>query len=221
MTSPIIEFHVDFTALSEALDDLQYNQMPFATSKAINRITLLARDAIRTEMEKNFTIRRDWVVRGVDVLQYSRKQDTPIAATLGVREDRDFLNKFETGTPKTARSGRNVAVPTDFATGAKSGIVPKNLRPKALRLHAYATKAGKQQTKGERRSFLLPMKDGQPGVFQRIGSGRFDIVLLYALVPTVHIRPMLGLREIAKRVIDAVTVQVFNEELANALATAR
>jgi hypothetical protein len=214
-----VNISVDVGPLVQWLTDLQTQQVPFATAKAISDLGVEVQEAIRDGERERFTIRRDWVLKGVKIPKFPTKRDDPISITVMMSPDRDFMNKFEQGGTKLPRVRGNIAMPTT-ALKSRKGIVPDAMRPRNLQLRDSTTRGGKIQTKGLQRTFLLA-NGRAPGIYQRTGSQKGAIRMLYKFYSSVPIPASLRFNATASKVVNARFRELFRVRLAQALATAR
>jgi hypothetical protein len=70
-------------------------QLPFAESKALNSLAFETRNWVRASMPRNFTIRRPWVTRQIEVKQRADKRN--LEAVVGTSQSGRFLAKHEEG----------------------------------------------------------------------------------------------------------------------------
>ncbi len=190
------------------MTDLAQEQVPFALSQAINDAAKVFQGAERNVITGNFEIRRPWVLQGVYIPRFSNKHDNPMDVTIMIKEDRDFMNKFEPGGTKTARSGGNLAIPIG-ARASKRAIVPDNLRPKRLNFTQTTSKSGTTQWKGQLRTFIVTLADGRQAILQRTGPKRTDVQLLFVLRPSAAIPAILDFQETARGTVIDTLVQQF------------
>lgn len=216
---PGVNISVDVGPMVQWLTDVQTNQIPYATSRAVNDLATEVQAAIQDGMRERFTIRRDWVLKGVRIAKFSNKKDNPIMATIDIAPDRDFMSKFESGGQKHSRVGKFVAVPTPAVRGSRAGIVPDSLRPRAFGFQASTTKLnGTTQYKGMQRTFIIET-GAHPGIYQRTGSNA--VRLLYKFFKSVPIPMTLRFHSTAQARIDARWAEIFRRRLSEALASAR
>lgn len=177
----MIQIKVD---ASEALTYLQRvsQQAPFAVSLALNRVANHAQSAVRDGIKRTYTLRREqYVLNTVKINREDRARKDKLDTILRIDPERDLLAKFEEGGTKTARDGRNIAIPTDNIRRTKKDIVQRSQRPRAL-LDSKGASKGKV--------FKTPA-----GIFQRIGSRGASVVrALYLLRSIVRVRPTLNFK---------------------------
>lgn len=203
------------TEVKRLLSNLEQRQIPFAMAKAVNDVTLEARDYLKDRNRQSFIIRRPWVLNGWRV-RLANKRQAPIKATLWLDPSRDFLAKFQEGGSKQSRSGSSLAVPLDARKG-KRGLVPAALRIRALQLRKHVTKHGKMQLKGNDGSFTVRTAT-HTLVLQRKGK-RVDT--LYVFKRAVPIPSSLRFFETVGAYVTNEWPKVMGEALAHAIRTAR
>jgi hypothetical protein len=203
----MIAITLDVSGATQFIDRVG-RQIPFAASKAVDRVTKGAQAAIRASLPGHFLLRRKaWIEGSIKILKFPTKADP--SAVLGIDPTRNVLSKFESQTRKTAARGK-LAVPL-AARPTPMAIVRADLRPKALGAKAFPlTVGGKQylvqrlQRKGKRTGFA--------------GDARLKV--LYLLTPSVPIKPVLHFRETAVGVVQDTFETAFRESLRQAIATA-
>lgn len=139
------------------LAKLAGNQLPFITSVALNRTATGARDLVRSNLPKRFTLRNNWTRGGIQSVMSNKS--SLMAQVLAP----DYMAIQETGGERSPRVSSTLAAPAEKT----NRVIPKGLRPRAM------IQSGK--------AFVLPMSNGNAGVFQRTGKKRKDIKLLYTL----------------------------------------
>jgi hypothetical protein len=224
----VIQIRCDIEAFKSIYTNVEHEQLPFAASLALNNTAKGAQSFVREGERANFTIRRDWVLmESVKISHFSTKREDPMYARIQVGDKADFMEKFESGTTKTSRTGGNIAVPI-MARPSRGGLVPDSLRPKNLNLHAVGG-----AIRGDQRTFMLTTRSGRKGIFQRIGnarsrrlsklSGSFegDVVLLYWLTPSVPTPATLHFEERVKEAVTRLWAQEFERAFEQAMETAR
>lgn len=211
----MITVQVDTAPITAALNSIHEDQVPFAASLALNNTAKGAQAAIREGIQQRFTIRRDWVLEQIKIPKFSTKRDDPMSVMITTTQPGDFLDKFEAGGTKKPRLGVNVAVPI-MARPSRGQIVPDNLRPKRLNLHEQG-----HRIVGDQRTFLIELRNGKRGIFQRVGPGRDGIRLLYWLTPSVPIPASLRMVRTAVDVVDELWAINFEEARERAVSTAK
>lgn len=231
-----VAFRVDPTPAKEWLAGLFANQLPFATSLALNETAKDAQNAIRAGLKERFTIRRAWVEQGITIPRFSDKMDRPMSVTIQVDPERSFLAKFEGGGVKYGSEAQPIAIPAPAIRPAFVDLPPLALYPKNLGLvarkdvtgikppRAHITKRGVLEIQGKRRTFVLTTDMfgvNVPGVYQRTGPGKHDFQLLWAYKPQIPIPAKLDFVETAQATVDAKWGPRFNAAFDRAVRTAK
>lgn len=188
-------------------------QAAFALSRTLNDTANAAQAAVQDSLASRFTLRRDRFVRntiyrrrGVDFATKAKQ-----SAAIVVDPSRDFLAQHEEGGRKAPIAGKHLAVPLQGVQPNRAVIVPKRLRPGALKadpkVQKVTTPAG---------TFLVRQKRGN----KRLGLGT-RTEFLYKLQATVPLRPRLDMRETSLREIDRSFVRLALVNIDKALRTAR
>jgi hypothetical protein len=196
-------------AIKAALRDIGA-KAPRALTLTLNKLADDGQKAVQDRLSSGFTLRRpDFVKRtiyrsGTDFATNSRPQ-----ARFGVNPARDQLAKFEENSVKAPISGRNVAIPLSAVKPTNATVVPKRLRPAALRASEQVRKVTTANG-----TFLVKNVQGK-GVGRRVGW-RTDF--LYKLVPNVRLTARLRFHETAKKAIDESFVRTATAGIEAALA---
>lgn len=206
------------------------DQIPFATSVAINRTALAFQEDQRQRMADIFTIRRKrFMERSVKIKPFARKHSLEAkiqidAPPAGPKKD-DIFAKFETDSHKTPFRGRSVAVPTEHVSRTPTGVIRKGWRPKELLEGGTQHGEGRVFKKrgnvfrGNKRTFLVRRPGGRGTIFQRKRGG--DVVPLYQLVPRVSLPPDLEFVETATKTVAREWDDQFARAFDFAIRTAR
>ena len=210
--------------INALLGRLFRDQIPFATSRAINDVAKLAQEKQRKHQRKIFTVRRpQFVDKAVKIKPFASKRSLSAIIQIappGGAKTRDILTKFETDRTKRPRDGRSIAVPVNVKRTA-AGVVRKNLRPRALNLRKHGG-AGRV-LRGDRRTFLIRnAAGGGGGIFQRFGGkGSTEVRLLFALVPRVSITPDLEFLDNVTQIVNTRFADRFSLRFDEAIRSAR
>lgn len=161
----------DLGALQKRLGAQLSRRLPSVLAQAMTKTAFDARDAVRRTMPDRFTLRRPWVVQGVQA-----QGATPgrLKAVVGSRDA--FMVWQETGG---LRVGKNAIPLGPLAQQAKTQVIPKRLWPKAL-------------LKG-RGAFVR-----RGIVFVRQGKA---VQPMWKLVRAQAVRPRFGMRETVEKTV--------------------
>lgn len=216
----MITLKIDTNAaeVAKSLLFLFRDQIPFATSFAINHTAKGIQAEQREGMKKRFTIRRAYVLQGVKVSKFSTKRD--LEAHIQIDPKRDFLFKFEEGGITRPR-GTRFAVPDEVRRG-KTGVVSKVMRPRSLefKFHGLGPKA--EVFRGKRRTFMIRRPDGTGAIFQRIGRRTSTkLRMLFSFTSKAEIEPSLEFELTAQIVFQETFTKNFEPAFDKAVRTAR
>ncbi|MGE0456424.1 MAG: hypothetical protein AB7I13_00250 [Vicinamibacterales bacterium] len=223
-----LELQVDADHAAAAMRAIWQDQLPFATSSAINRTALDFQKAQRAHQASIFRIRRPaFVQNAVKIKPFSSKKSLAARVMIdppGGQARADILTKFETDTQKFPFRGTRLAVPTDNVPRTGAGIVKKGWRPKDLGLSAHGSGSralpgkGHMVLKGKRRTVAFLRPGGRGGIFERDGD---ELVPLYWFVPSVPIKPTLHFESNTKRTVERQWASNFTTAFDRAINTAR
>ena len=233
-----IELDTNASEVARWIQHVFSDQMPFALSLAINRTAYNVRDAIRSGIQHRFTIRRRWVVHGIQIPRGGRATKQKLEAIVELERRRSFLAKFEEGGVKRGSVSLPIAIPTEHIRPTPQSLPPLALYPKNLRLlerrdvsgflaaRTTLTRGNVRQWKGLRRTFVIDPWEHRAdrqlwGVWQRFGPRRNQIRLIWAYWREIRIPPILKFYETGRRTIDAVWDRNFTAAFDRAIRTAR
>jgi hypothetical protein len=208
------------------------DQIPYATSRAINECGKLAQLAIRSHTGQIWHVRRAaWVNAAVKITHFSTKYENDLYLTMGIHppggdERADILTKFETETQKTPFRGSHVAVPIGINAG-------KILR-EGQRFSDYHFVKHGNRWEGDRNTFIVPIGAGKLLVLQRadhrvrykrrgkaVSVRAHDAMPLFLLVPSVKIQPNLEFEKTVREVVEKTWPMQIEHYLNEAIASAR
>jgi hypothetical protein len=157
----------------------------FEIARALTRTARDATQAVKDELPKKFTLRRNWVSKGIrfDVAKKVRL----VASVYSVD---DYMTKQEEGETRLP-SGRSLAIPVDARRNERSPILPSLFPRRAL---------------SRKDVFKSDMERTGWGIFQRMNTG---IRILYLLRPRKHTKPRWELES----TVDAVVQKRFEMNL--------
>lgn len=220
-----IDVDIDTAEFNRFLVRLHRDQLPFATSVAINRTAKDFQEAQREHIHDVFTVRRKrWVDRSVKIKPFATKRR--LMAKVGIHppggdERADILTKFESGGIKRPQGGRSLAVP-DEVKRTKTGFIGKRQRPKAFDFELWGRGPEATVYRGRRRAFMIRYPDGEGFIFRRTGRGAGSRMrLLYTFTPQARIDPLLEFFETAEEIIQSRFDENFADAFAHAMDTAR
>lgn len=225
---------LDMTNVTRRHRALWADQLPYATSLAINETAKKAQRVQGFHMMKVFTVRRPaFVGKAAKIKPFATKR--ALSATIlieppGGKVRADILSKFEDGGTKRPR-GQRLAIPIEARRG-KAGIVSQANRPSAFNFKLKGAGPKGQVYEGDKRTFMIKRPGGKGLIVQRVGKGaaRSSIKtgrqlagtrVLFAFRPSVKIDNRLHLEKNTKSTVRAAWASEFGKAFAKATATAR
>lgn len=194
-------------------------QLPFATAKALNEVAGFFQRDQRAVMQKQFTIRRQWVLQGVKIDRGDFATKQKLNVRIHIDEKQDFFNKFEEGGTRSPRSGgKSLAIPINVR-GSKTGLIPASKKPRAfdfkevggrgLVTHAKRFKSGRLRSaalegnvrvyEGAKRTIMIKGSNGGGIILQRVGRGKAaGLKVLYRLKARTPVPASLHFHDTAR-----------------------
>jgi hypothetical protein len=180
-------------------------QLPYATNNAITRTAKEAVDAGRKDMQRELTIRKQFILNRIKILQYSKVGN--LTAIIGVDTNVQgaplLLGFLEEGGTKEPIAGEGIAIPLtgEAARPSFSQSVPTAFRYTNLNFIG---------NKGKKNTFIIP----NVGVFQRIATGKTssDTVEIYSFKASARLPIHTHLRDAMVAVIGQRFATIFTEE---------
>ena len=213
-----IDVDTNAAEVARSLRFLFRDQIPFATSVAINDTTKGIQAVQREGMKRRFTIRRAYVLQGVKISKFSTKRD--LEAHIEIDPSRGFLFKFEEGGTVRPR-GTRFAVP-DEVRRTKTGVVSRVLRPRSLGFKRSGSGPRGEVFRGKKRTFMIRRPDGTGAIFQRFGRRRATrLRMLFSFTPKAKIEPMLEFEVTAQAVFQENFARNFEAAFDRAVLSAR
>ena len=188
-------------AISQLKSLTEREQFNRSVRRALNKTAEQVQTEVRNNMPARFTLRRNWVVKGI-LIKYA--SNSSLTATVYSRDK--FMKLQETGGQKNAL--RNyIAIPTSMVKRTKTDIIRKSDRPGAL-----GDKAEIIELNGHK--WLALKKARKTGGGQRLK-------LLYLLVPRAQMKERLGLAKDGMRIARQHFVSNLRDALDQAVRAAQ
>ncbi|WP_419900704.1 hypothetical protein [Roseomonas sp. USHLN139] len=188
--------------LTPMLTDVQRNQVPFATAKALTSVAQLGANAIRRDLPSIFDRPTPFTMRG-PAFQPATKSS--LTARVFIRATQaEYLTLQETGGTRQPK---------------KTAIV----MPRAIRRNQYGNMAARalQQLKASKRKdiFVGKAPSGQGGFYLKLPDDKLRPLVTF--ISQARYKPRFQFRARVAKVVKASMGPAFAEELARAIATAR
>lgn len=167
------------------------DQVPFATSLALNNVAKAFQTKQRDRLREIFTIRKKaFADRSIKIGTFATKRSPEVRVAVDSPGGRsDIFGKFEDETSKSPFDGGNsIAIPTEHVPRNPSGTVKKAWRPRQVLARNF---------RGGFRAFVR--RKGNKGTIFFVEGEK--IVPLYQLVPRVRIEPDLQFIDTANQVV--------------------
>ncbi len=228
---PAISIKVDIDGPRAALENLRAEQLPFTIARSLTIAAQSGQAVAREEEATVFKLRNDWTTRNTKIKAATKQNlvaevytDTANRATGAP----DYLPGQQSGREKVPVNGRqHIAIPTEYLKKmVGDGIIPQELRPKALL--AYAQNGGKRMTRGGKlRSqsarirgmvfFLQRLQSGAYAIFGRYMTDR-EAYPMYLLVSEVHIRGRFPMEATVEKRVQDIFPELFKKAAAETIA---
>ena len=200
MTQINVSFKTD--SFKKGLLAAAKNQIPFATSLAINKTAGEARDALKKHAKNVFTLRNRHIERGIRMQASNKKNLTAVVGSV----DRIVEEQARGGI----KTDRRATVPGEGVRPTFPTKVPRSKFPQRL-----------LQKGGKRKPFFVTFKSGRKALVQRTGTKRLPLKVLYHFPSRVLVKARFRF----ERIVQAIVKGRFNKNveaaLDKALKTAR
>jgi len=210
MINNTINVQSNIKEFTRDLSRMAKEQIPYATSRAMNDTMVQAQEAEVSNVQAVFNNKVKWWNKanrrtGIRV-EFSNKKNLTAAVYTGAY----FATMQEDGGIKRPHQGKRLAVPAQ-------GI------PKKYRNTPGASGAAKALK--EPRTFIFNggygKRDFTPGIWQRKGKKRLPIRLLFHWETAANIKPRFRFIATARDTVDKRFMRNFSQRLDQAIATAR
>lgn len=238
MAEQLLNITIKGPDLSKYIDDLSWNQVPYAMSVAMNKLGQMIGARMVNVAGTKFNIRSAWSRRYktgsigagpqyvTDAAAYFSTQiskKVPLAdmkvkiatPSWQVAQQTDDLSSSRTPEYVTMQNDRGnkikyIAIPIiNNVSYGGNGV----LRPNAQHLLNNPIK---------NRVFVLPGKaNGKSVLFQRYGNGPNDYRALYVLVEAVQINPKFNFVKVVEDTVNSMFDELFDRAMTDAMATAK
>ena len=201
---------VDVSESVAGLDELQKEHIPFALAKTLTGCAQAGQTAVQASLGEKFTLRNKFTRQGIRI-KPADKNATRIEADVHTDTANrrtgapDYLLPQEEGGEKVPHGGHEyLAVPTKYLRQMAPGVIPAELRPRALLgavggRYTAITRKGQIALRNQRRAggfefFVQELGDGHKAIMGRYWTDRVAYPF-YLLIPDAHIQPRLGMEQ--------------------------
>lgn len=182
--------------MTKYLNRVERNQVPFATSRALNDTAKAAQGMIISRIGRVFANKKTWWKErqptGVKIIRSNKKN-----LSAYVYSKAYFLELHEEGGIKTSKKGNNLAIPAKIA--------PKRFKKSG---------GARQLLNSNPRAFST-----KTGIYRRRGKKRVEKLFTYSR--TANINPVLDFKKTTRRAVIKHFERNFKKRLSQALKTAR
>ena len=192
------------------IDKTVLKQMRFATSVTLYETAKQAQEAVRADLPHEFTIRNNWVSRGIRMSPGSSRAIRNSASGISdmqveVGTVDEFMRMQAEGGVKKPNKADSVAVPV---REPETEITSRKKWPRRVLK--------------EPRTFLWRRPpDSKRFILQRAGDSRYPIKRLYTFEPEVRIPKRWPFLEKAEKIVSESYNENFNRAFERAMATAK
>lgn len=202
--------------VAAALAKLAREQLPFATAVALTRIAQDARNDVRHQLRRSFTLRSRRVEGGIQINRAEKRDWPHPKAEVGTKDS--FMARHVTGGTKKPLAGtKHVAIPTKIVQRGAGGGVMIGHKPRQIRARetGFVTDAKGNPTRNispegpglvrERTSDKVvraqKVEGFGPKVARRARSANLQTVTWFLLKRQVHIKPTWPMPEQVKHTV--------------------
>lgn len=207
----LVTITTNVAEVSAQLDRLGREQIPFAMAYSLTLTAKQARDEVRGSLHSLFTIRRNWIERGIISVSAS-KRDWPMQSAAVATRD-SFMVRQILGGDKKARSG-HLGVP----------ITPASERSEATPPSKWPGRIVKRRGNGV---FVATIRTGRlagtQAVMRRglVGEARRHLEVLWVLRQKVEVKARLPMPQMVSKVVEKNWDKNFGYALGMALASSK
>lgn len=221
-----LRIKVDVRGALAGLEEIQYGQLPFAISRAINKTALDTREVLLSRVLSMYKFRGNnaWVRGGrtqdkAGWFWVTLSSKTNLRAEISTNPNFTYQYLYTEGSTPGLKQARRryLAIPLGRLQQIK---IPPDLRPSAI-MSSFGFIVGKG---GDKFIAVRSTKQYKGGSGLVATAGRYKgLELLYLLVPLVRIQAqkILPMEELARATVARVFPETLKLEIANAVRTAR
>lgn len=182
------EIKVDPGPALKLLDDVAKKQLPFACSLALNRASEKARDKFLQELPGRLTLRTSWW-KPKNKFGFNIKNSNKHNLVTSIYTRAPWMTLQETGGIRTPQK-KTLAVPHSNVKRTKRDLISKANKPAGIK------------------NKFIKEVNGKPFLFKRLKK---SIRLMYNLIPSARIKPVLQFKDTISREVNRVFPDEFNK----------
>ena len=194
---------LDLDALTRALPGFA-EQVPYATSRALNAVAWRAVQYVREQLPQHFTIRSRWVERGIRKTRATKRN---LELEIGSRDP--YMELQQTGGTKTPPPQKHlVSIPVGARKTKTSRTTPGKWPARMLQRPKY---------------FIAPRRKGSDikALWRRKGKKRYPILLQWVFRETAQVPKRWRLPEEVAEIFEAFWVEEAQSAFEDAVRTAK
>ncbi len=210
-------------------DSLSRTQLPFAMSRAVNRLAWDVRDREQDKLEKYFNLRTNWLTKkgAMPVVRSHKNQYPNIHAVVGVKDEVAAL--AVTGGEKSAIGGQMAVPLSDVGKDVTARSIlnpgketlPKSKWPSNIVKENKKTRRRRRGRALKPKPFYMKSKTGKRFVALRTSVSHFPIQFLYTFKDRVDVNQTWPLVENAAEFVEHRYGHYLSQEIEKAVRTAR
>ena len=188
----MIKVRFQTQSFRRGLEAARRNQIPFATSMALSNVAYGARNLLRFNLSRHFTLRRAQHIKGGIRAERATKLD--LKSSVG-SIDQYMALQAESGTKRGQAPGLAAIVPTKKLRKTLQSVIPKRLYPEKLVGRAAAQRRSlqadeKRSRLKSRKPFVTQLDTGDSKrsfIVRRATKKRYPLQILWILPRKVKI----------------------------------
>ena len=202
-----IKVDFDVKRLTKSLNNTQREQVPFATSMALNEVSKDVSRAVTVQMDRYLEKPTPFTKRAYELgKNFKRATKRNLVAILDPKEIQGEYLKFQIEGGRRLPDQRAILVPTKLAPKNQYGNLSRANRKRAVQGKGKYFSAGEREGK-------------TPGIYVRRAKGRVEPFAFY--VDEAEYKAIFPIQKIAGGVVKNMFARRFKQALAKAMATAR
>lgn len=195
-------------------------QMPFAVARALTFTARESMEAVQASMPGRFTLRRNWVVKGI---RYRPASKTKLTSYVYTKDE--FMARQETGGIKTGKPGggnfSSANVPQNSGTRSRFAGIGRVAVPtqNVLRTKQDIIRKSDLPSGQGNKAFVIGNNGNQQLLVRRFQKGkRAGLKVLYVLKKQTYVKPRFGMRDTVINTVKTRYADIFEKSITDAMA---